>query len=81
MALVLAVCRVIATKEPRVLSLDMDSTVPRKMGDLARAFSVHAEADGAEIAAMMAQVRYCVNPSPPSTHPPTHPPTVLRYDG
>lgn len=48
--------RSIVAKEPRVMSLDMGSTVPRKIGDLARAFAVHADADAEETAAMMAQV-------------------------
>lgn len=50
------VIRSIVAKEPRVMSLDMGSTVPRKIGDLARAFAVHADADAEETAAMMAQV-------------------------
>ncbi|CAN0275348.1 unnamed protein product, partial [Ectocarpus fasciculatus] len=34
--------RTIVAKEPRVMSLDMASTVPRKLEDLARAFAEHA---------------------------------------
>ncbi|CAM9703369.1 unnamed protein product, partial [Hapterophycus canaliculatus] len=34
--------RTIVAKEPRVLALDMGSTVPRKLQDLARAFGEHA---------------------------------------
>ncbi|CBJ26875.1 conserved unknown protein [Ectocarpus siliculosus] len=36
------VARTIVAKEPRVMSLDMTSTVPRKLADLARAFTEHA---------------------------------------
>ncbi|CAM9640263.1 unnamed protein product [Ectocarpus sp. 12 AP-2014] len=36
------VARTIVAKEPRVMSLDMASTVPRKLADLARAFAEHA---------------------------------------
>lgn len=49
-------CRAIVAKAPRVMSLDMASTVPRKIGDMARAFAVHTNADAEETAAMMAQV-------------------------
>lgn len=53
------------------MSLDMGSTVPRKIGDLARAFAVHADADAEETAAMMAQVR-------PRLTPLSHPRAFLR---
>lgn len=56
--------RSIVAKEPRVMSLDMGSTVPRKIGDLARAFADHADADAEETAAMMAQVRPGLIPCP-----------------
>ena len=56
--------RSIVAKEPRVMSLDMGSTVPRKIGDLARAFAVHADANAEDPAAMMAQVRPRLTPRP-----------------
>ena len=50
------------------MSLDMGSTVPRKIGDLARAFAVHTDADAEETAAMMAQVRPWLTPCPARAH-------------
>ncbi|CAN0137902.1 unnamed protein product, partial [Ectocarpus sp. 4 AP-2014] len=41
------VARTIVAKEPRVMSLDMASTVPRKLADLARAFAEHARGTAA----------------------------------
>lgn len=59
-------CRVIVGKDPRLLSLDMDSTVPRKIGALARAIVEHTEADVEEIAAIMQQVTLvCASASSP----------------
>lgn len=40
------------------------ATVPRKIGELARAFADHAEADAEETAAMMAQVRRAARDEP-----------------
>lgn len=42
--------RKLVRKDPRLLSLDMDSAVPRKIGQLARVFRVHTGASGEETA-------------------------------
>lgn len=46
----------IVAKEPRIMSLDTGSTVPRKLEGLAHAFAVHAEANDEEAAEMITQV-------------------------
>lgn len=52
--------RDMVAKEPRILTLDASFTVPRKMGQLARAFVEHAEADADNTVAMISQVYVCV---------------------